>query len=542
MRLPFEKKVAEASLKNLRRIFTVPERANSKLSKLEAEISKNLHGFLKQYIVSGDELPKELEQDFMNYGIPEKPRFVSEHADYLMRKIVPQSVHTSSPKFIGHMTVPIPYFMLTLSKIMTALNQNLVKIETSKVFTPLERQALGMLHNLVFARDEGFYQRSIQDHSQSLGSFTSGGTIANLMGLWAARNNLFPGDRDFKGIAQAGIASAMKHYEKSGTVLLVSEMGHYSLTKSMDILGLGRDNLIAVPTDGNCRMNIRDLQRTLDHLTRENMAILAIVGIAGTTETGHVDPLKEIAGIAGEYNCHFHVDAAWGGPTLFSKKHRGKLSGIELANSVALDAHKQLYVPMGCGVCLFKSPVELENIRHHAEYVVRKGSRDIGQHTLEGSRPGMSMLVHAALNIIGQQGYELLINLGIENAELFAQLIEDAEDFQLMTRPSLNLLTYRYVPKGFFERFPAKDSKSQDFLNSLTEGVQKEQRARGQTFVSRTKILDENRLQKLTVFRAVCANPMTQKETFLEILSEQRQLGKTLFQKMLTDGEDKNAP
>src|SRR5690606_6805686 len=127
--------------------------------------------------------PRALEQDFLDTKIPEDPIFVSEQAQFLLDKVVAQSVHTSSPSFIGHMTSAVPYFMLPLAKIMMALNQNLVKIETSKAFTPLERQVIGMLHRLVYDQDEAFYQESTQNYENALGVFCSGGTVANITGL-----------------------------------------------------------------------------------------------------------------------------------------------------------------------------------------------------------------------------------------------------------------------------------------------------------------------------------------------------------------------
>ncbi|MFA0697522.1 putative pyridoxal-dependent aspartate 1-decarboxylase, partial [Vibrio sp. 10N.222.49.C9] len=127
------------------------------------------------------------------------------------------------------MTSALPYFLMPLSKIMIALNQNLVKIETSKAFTPLERQVLGMLHSLIYAQDDDFYAKWMHSAQHSLGAFCSGGTIANITALWVARNNAFPADGDFKGIEQQGIFKALKHYEYEGIAILVSERGHYSL-------------------------------------------------------------------------------------------------------------------------------------------------------------------------------------------------------------------------------------------------------------------------------------------------------------------------
>jgi glutamate decarboxylase len=279
------------------------------------------------------------------------------------------------------------------------------------------------------------------------------------------------------------------------------------------------------------------LRRQIAQLRAQRIAVIAIVGIAGTTETGSVDPLDAMADIAAECGAHFHVDAAWGGPTLFSPRHRTLLRGIERADSVTIDAHKQLYVPVGAGIVLFKDVEALSSVEHHANYIIRKGSRDIGKHTLEGSRNGMAMLVHSALRIIGQRGYELLLNLGIEKAAEFARLIRDQPDFELVTEPVLNLLTYRYVPAAARQRLAASSSEERHALNeelsTLTESIQKEQRANGKTFVSRTR-LETARYdgQMLTVFRVVLANPLATPEILASILEEQRSYGERLYREM----------
>jgi len=138
--------LATASLENLYRIFTVQEAPNSTLGSIDKEISDNLLGFLTDHIVAQERDLAEIEKDFSQARMPEDPQFVSDYTDFVMDKLVAHSVHTAAPGFIGHMATPLPYFMLPLSRIMVALNQNLVKIETSKAFTPLERQVLGMLH------------------------------------------------------------------------------------------------------------------------------------------------------------------------------------------------------------------------------------------------------------------------------------------------------------------------------------------------------------------------------------------------------------
>lgn len=520
---------AEATLDNLHRIFTVPEAPQSTLGQLEQEISQNLNGFLRQHIAATEKPLAEIEKDFASATIPETPCFVSEHAHFLLDKLVAQSVHTSSPSFIGHMTSALPYFLMPLSKIMIALNQNLVKIETSKAFTPLERQVLGMLHSLIYKESDDFYQRWMHSANHSLGAFCSGGTIANITALWIARNSLLKPQGDFKGVAREGLFRAIRHYGYEGLAILVSERGHYSLKKSADVLGIGRDFLVPVATDDENKIDLAALRKECERLKSQNIAIMAIVGVAGTTETGSVDPLNELADIAQEYQTHFHVDAAWGGATLLSNKYRTLLAGIERADSVTIDAHKQLYVPMGAGMVIFKNPSSVAAIEHHAEYILRKGSKDLGSHTLEGSRPGMAMLLYSSLNIISRQGYQMLIDNSIDRAKQFADIIRQDPDFELITEPELCLLTYRYVPREVQRVLESADealrSEIHSKLNALTKFIQKRQREEGKSFVSRTRLTPKKYNGRVTtVFRTVLANPLTTEEILRDVLEEQKLL------------------
>jgi putative pyridoxal-dependent aspartate 1-decarboxylase len=463
------KRKAQATQESLLRIFTIPEAPDSTLGIIEKEISQNLAGFLGNHIAASEQALTEIEKDFAHAEIPEQPSFVSDHTHHLLTKVVAQSVHTSSPSFIGHMTSALPYFILPLSKLMIGLNQNLVKIETSKAFTPLERQVLGMMHRLVYQEQDDFYQQWMHSANHSLGAFCSGGTVANLTALWVARNNLLKPDGNFKGVAREGLFRALKHYGYEGLVILVSERGHYSLKKSADILGIGQESIITIPTDEFNKIDCQKLHEKCVALTAQNIKVLSIIGVAGTTETGNVDPLDNMANIAEQFSCNFHVDAAWGGATLLSNKYRHLLKGIERADSVTIDAHKQMYVPMGAGLVVFKNPASVAAIEHHAEYILRKGSKDLGSHTLEGSRSGMAMLVYASLHIISRAGYEMLINQGIEKANYFADIIDAHDDFELITRPELCLLTYRYAPKIVQTYLSQIDEAGQVKINALLD-------------------------------------------------------------------------
>jgi len=524
--MPRSKETARATLENLYRIFTVPEEPESTLGTIDQAISKDVAGFLQTHIVALERSLEEIEGDFSSSLIPEEPTFVSDYTGFVKEKLVAQSVHTAAPGFIGHMTSALPYFMLPLSRIMTALNQNTVKVETSKAFTPLERQVLAMLHRLVYRGDDAFYQQWMHDSRHALGAFCSGGTIANVTALWVARNRLFAPAGTFRGIGSEGLARALKHLDCAGVAVLVSKRGHYSFGKAADLLGIGRDNLVMVETDACNRIDLTLLKAEIRRLRAENIRPLALIGIAGTTETGNVDPLEALADLAGELGCHFHVDAAWGGPTLFSAGHRHLLKGIDRADSVTIDAHKQLYVPMGAGMVVFKDPTAQSAIEHHAAYILRHGSKDLGSHTLEGSRPGMAMLVHAGLSIIGRKGYQLLIDLGVERARSFAAMIRMHPDFELTSEPELNILTYRYCPRGLQELLARATTVQRDRINALLDQVnqllQKFQREAGKTFVSRTRLrVPAYGQQEVTVLRVVLANPLTTDEVLRAVLAEQ---------------------
>ncbi len=529
------KRKAVASEESLQRIFTFPEDEHSTLSIIEQKLSEDLAGFLGDNIVAKEVPLSEIETQFRQFQIPQSPTFVSDYTDEIMQNLVAHSVHTAAPAFIGHMTSALPYFVLPLTKLMAGLNQNLVKIETSKAFTPLERQVLGMMHHLVYQNRSDFYEQWMHSEQHSLGAFCSGGTIANITALWTARNQLLKPDGKFKGLNCEGLPAALRHYGFHDLAILTSERGHYSLAKAADLLGIGRGNIIAIPADENNKVDIELMRAKACELDAQNIRVMAIVGVAGTTETGNVDPLAELASLAKNLNCHFHIDAAWGGASLLSDKYRHLLAGIELADSVTIDAHKQMYVPMGAGMVLFKNPELAQSIMHHAEYILRKGSKDLGSQTLEGSRPGMALLVHACLKIIGRSGYEILINNSLDKSRYFSDLIKNNPNFELITKPELCLLTYRYVPKNARIRLQKvlknneleKVTEINALLDGLTQFIQKHQREQGKSFVSRTRI-NPARYQRepIVVFRVVLANPLTTEEILVQILEEQQSIAK----------------
>src|SRR5262249_34528450 len=156
-----------------------------------------------------------------------------------------------------------------------------------------------------------------ENSDSTLGVVTSGGTVANITALWAARNASLGPQGDFGGVEREGLLAALRHHGYADAVVVGPESMHYSFTKAAGLLGIGERGLIRVRTDSRGRMDLAALRQTVAACQARGAHILAIVGVAGSTDAGALDPLREIADIAEEADAHFHVDAAWGGPLLF---------------------------------------------------------------------------------------------------------------------------------------------------------------------------------------------------------------------------------
>ena len=535
-----QKKELVADWPALTRTFIRPENeaSRSTLIKYMEQILFGLHDFLKKHVGFTEEISlKDLADRFTDSLICQNPeKKLADVITDLIEDIAPHAVNVASPYFVGHMTSAIPFFMVHLKTIVAALNQNVVKIETSKVVSAVEKQVLAKIHRLIYGKNNAFYNEHIQSTRTTLGCFTENGTLSNLTALWVARNTLFAPKIGFDGVEKEGLQAAYQAYGIERCVVLVSKRGHYSLNKAGGLLGIGNRNILAVDVDEKNRIDLIALENTIKALTKssDKTVILAVIGIAGTTETGSVDPLLKLGEICAQNRIHFHVDAAWGGPTLMSEKYRHLLSGIELADSVTIDGHKQFYMPMSCGMVYFKDPTLMDGVIYHANYVNRPGSVDLGIKSPSGSREANSLILDSALKIMGSRGYALLIDHGIETARKFADEIEKRPDFQIITPPELNILTYRLCPFDLQEKLAGSDAeqtlKINEKLNDINRRIQRLQREASNSFVSRTTLKAKHPPeQDIVVLRVVIMNPMTTIEILREILDEQEDIYKNTF-------------
>jgi glutamate decarboxylase len=495
---------------------------------MDERISALIVDFLRTRGVTARADLAALAEGFADADLPNEPMDPADFVEHLAEDVVPYSNRIAAPRCLAHMNQGLPYFMRPMAKLVTALNQNMTKLDASRALSLCERQALAAMHRLAYDLSDEFYDRHVQNSESTLGIVVSGGTVANLTALWAARNASL-GPRDgFAGVESEGLLAALRYYGYREAVVIGPESMHYSFDKAACLLGLGQRGLVRVPTDDRGRMEMAALQETVAAYRAQKSHIIAVVGVAGSTDAGAIDPLAEIAELAQDADIHFHVDAAWGGPLLFSEEHRARLAGIELADTITIDGHKQLYLPLGIGMVLFGDPHHAQVIEKTAHYLSRPGSADLGKRSLEGSRPGTSLYLHAALRLIGREGYATLVNDNIRKARRMAELIREMPDFELLMEPESNVVLYRYRPASGPRG--SLGAGGLEALNRLNEQIHKAQRQDGQTCVSRTTLFNSphGRGVPVVALRAVVANPLTSPADLAAVLSEQDSLGAAL--------------
>ena len=470
----------------------------------------------------------ELIPKFTSTALRTTPMSLGSYKDLLKLDVLPYSVNVSSGKFIGHMTSALPDFIGELSSIVAQLNQNMVKIETSKAFTLLERQVLATLHRLFFQREiDG---AKVQDPHCVYGLVVSGGSIANITAMWCARNcALMKLGASKDDIRELGVAHLMAQYHMQDSVIICSRLAHYSVKKAASLMGLGERHILRINQTEDQKVDVAHLAELVAECRRDRRLVIAIIGIAGATETGIFDPIPDMGKVARDNHIHFHVDAAWGGALVFSKQYRSKLAGVSAADSVTFCAHKQMYVPQGVSVCLFQDPTLIHASSVHASYQGQQGSFDLGQYTLEGSRPAISLTLHAILNVLSKDQLAWLIDQGIKKAAYFGKVIDQSDEFELLAVPEINILNYRYIPKALRRAKTDPQHTTYEFsaaenahISQVVQDIQAQQFLNGKTFVSKTTIAHpRHQEQQITVFRVVLANPLTKYEDLHANLIEQ---------------------
>ena len=347
------------------------------------------------------------------------------------RTIIDLSRHNGHPRFFGYVASPSTPVGAYADLIASALNANITCWRSGPAGTELERMVVRWLGALIN------YDRDAK------GLLTSGGSMANMIALLIAHRRKSGVDTSRHGLWNSG----------PPMTLYASEEVHLSIAKAADILGFGRDQVRVIPCDEQRRMRVDLLRQKIEADRREDLRPFCIVATAGTVNTGAVDPLMEIADVAAQFDLWCHVDGAYGAPGSLDERKKHLFAGLERADSVSLDPHKWLYVPVDAGCLLFRDThaARAPFSTDEADYIKTHGYTDeeafaFWDYGVELSRRFRALKVWMTLQYYGSRRIADAISEDIDLAAYLGEVVSNANDFELLAPVELSICCFRYVP------------------------------------------------------------------------------------------------
>ena len=412
------------------------------------------------------------------------------------RTIFDLSRHNGHPRFFGYVASPSTPIGAYADLIASALNANITCWRSGPAGTEVERIVVRWLGALI----------GYDAHAKGL--LTSGGSMANMIALLVASRRKSGAEVSRQGLWNSG----------PPMTLYVSEEVHMSIAKAADILGMGRDHVRVIACDDRRRIRTDLLRQRIEADVREGLRPFCVVGSAGTVNTGAVDPLDELANIAREFDLWFHVDGAYGAPGVLDQRKKRLFAGLERADSVSLDPHKWLYVPVDAGCLLFRDEATARGAfnTEDADYIKTHGYTDeeafaFWDYGVELSRRFRALKVWLTLQFYGTRRIAEAIAGDISLAAYLGELVSNAEDFELLAPVELSICCLRYVPPG------AKLSDAE--LDRLNERIMELVQKGGRVYLSNATVKGRFAL------RACITNFRTTKADIDETIAVIREMG-----------------
>jgi glutamate/tyrosine decarboxylase-like PLP-dependent enzyme len=371
------------------------------------------------------------------------------------------SRHNAHPRFFGYVSSPGTAITAVGSMLAAALNINATCWRSAPTGTDVEHLTIDWLKQML-----GY-------PAEATGLLTSGGSMANFAALAAARSRKAPVNVVREGMAAAGRCMC----------LYVSEEGHFSIAKAAGMLGIGEANVRSVKTDDQLRMDVDSLSRLIEADLAASHLPFCVVASAGTTATGAFDPLGAIADVAHRHDLWLHVDAAYGGFAALAPSAWHLFERIAEADSVTLDPHKWLYLPVGCGCVLYKDPAAARAaFQHGAEYARVIGlERDeafaFWDYGPELTRPFRALDLWLLIKYAGVERLSQAVEENIACAEYFQGLVNVSDDFEMLAPVGLSIFCFRYKPENFTGD-----------LDAFNERLLVEVQRAGSTYLSNAKV------------------------------------------------------
>ncbi len=410
------------------------------------------------------------------------------------RTVIDLSRHNGHPRFFGYVASPATPIGAFSDLIASALNANITCWRSGPAGTEIERMVVQWLGSLI-----GY-------DANAKGLLTSGGSMANLIALLIASRRTTGSNTAGTGLWNSG---------PPVTIYASSEV-HMSIPKAADVLGLGRDYVRTVDCDAELRLNPSSLRKLIEQDLRDGLRPSCVVGSAGTVATGIVDPLVEIADIAQEFKLWFHVDGAYGAPGVLDTSRKELFAGLERADSISLDPHKWLYVPVDAGCLLLRDEVAARAAFNtdDADYIKVHGHLDdeafaFWDYGVELSRRFRALKVWLTLRYYGTRRIAAAISDDIALAQYLTEIISAAPDLELLAPAELSICCFRYVPA----RMKAQLAEATDVaavneeLDRLNERIMSRVQTGGQAYLSNANVKGRFALRVcITNFRTTMAD------------------------------------
>ncbi len=405
--------------------------------------------------------PDDLKKIFAA-PLPEAGSSGEEIFDQFARDVAPHAMQVPSPHYFGQFN-PTPLAIgVWADALISSLNQNAGAWRNGPTSAMIEAQVVRWLCELIGYGPEAF------------GVLASGGSEANLIALKCAR------DRVSAEIPRSGARRG------SELTVYASEQCHFSVEKSLDILGLGRESLRKIETDERYHIRVDRLRAALKNDVDNGRRPFCIVGVAGATSTGVIDPLPELAEIASEHDCWFHVDAAYAGALSFSDRHRPRLAGIELANSITFDPHKWMFVPFSCGAALVRAGGQVlrDSFDMSPEYLSEDrgfsdAEYDFFRYGQMGTRRFNALKLWMCFKFMGRRGYAETTERHIDLTNYFAARLDELPDFERTGEIETAVCCFRYLPPAV-RALPVRDQ------DRIQQALQQRVEKGGQAFFTST--------------------------------------------------------
>jgi len=415
-----------------------------------------------------------------------------------LRAVIENSINVSHSHTAAHLHCPPLLAALAAEVVISALNQSMDSFDQAPMATMVEQKLIRWLCTEVGLP------------SGADGTFTTGGSQSNYMGLLLARDTFL--QRMWKWSAQkSGLPPEARQLR-----ILCSEVAHFTVEKSAAQLGLGTDAVVRISVDDHFRMQAGALRDALTQLHEQQLLPMAIVATAGTTDFGSIDPIEELAAIAQEAGLWLHVDAAYGGALLFSAQHRDHLSGIEAADSLSIDFHKLFWQPIPCSAFLVRDSRNFDCMKMHADYLnpelhEQEGIPNLVTTSLLTSRRFDALKLWISLQALGREKLGRMIDRTMALANQAAKVIRRTPQLELVAEPQLSTVVFRYLP-----------SASNVDADSINQQVRQRLFNLGRAVVGHTRVRNRQCL------KFTCMNPATSESELEELISLIARQGKEL--------------